>query len=126
MNVEAMAGGVVLQVWSEGVQLARLNGCEAATRHQARFDVATPAPKLLQGCEMLLREVRVQGRWYVAATSQVLRGKQLTRGGQTMASQRAQGGRKEGRRSVEPDLAQAPHQSSREGGALLAVGWWWC
>lgn len=43
-----------------------------------------------------------------------------------MASQRAQGGSKEGSRSVEPDLAQAPRQSSREGGALLTVGWWWC
>lgn len=126
MNFEAIAGGARPQAWSEGVQLARLNGCKAATRHQARFDAAAPAPKLLQGCEMLLREVGAQGRWCVAGTSQVLRGKQLTRGGQTMASQRAQGGSKERSRSVEPDLVQAPRKNSREGGALLTVGWWWC
>ena len=43
-----------------------------------------------------------------------------------MASQRAQDGSKEGSRFDGLNLAQAPHQSSREGGALLPVRWWWC
>lgn len=71
MKNEATSGGERSQAWFEGVQLARLDGSKAATRHQARFDVATPAPKLLQGCETLLREGGAQGRWYVAGISQV-------------------------------------------------------
>lgn len=96
-------------------------------RHGTKHDLMSP--HLRQSCSKAVRrfsekeEPKAGGMWLVSAK---FVGKQLTRGGQTMASQRAQDGSKEGSRFDGLNLAQAPHQSSREGGALLPVRWWWC